>query len=463
MTKTKTKSTSLDMLNGKLLPNILLFSLPLAATGILQLLFNAADMIVVGKFAGNNALAAVGSTASLINLLLGVFMGFSVGANIAVARRVGGGHVDLAQRAVHTSLAISAIMGVVLLIVGLLFSAPLLRMMDTPEDILPLASEYLRIYFLGTPAILIYNFGAAILRAVGDTRRPLLYLIIAGVINVILNLVLVIVFHLGVAGVAIATTASQVVSMVLVIRCLMHDDGPCRFSFSNLCIDWGELSTIVQIGIPAGIQAVVTSLSNVLIQSSVNSFGSVVIAANSAAANINNFTYTSMNAVSQAAISFTSQNFAAGNRKRIGKIFGACMLTVSLIGIPMSVIPYIFGEPLLGIFLDQTDPAYADILHYGMVRMFWISVFYFACGYMDTVCGMVRGLGSSWMPTIVSIIGTCAFRVIWIYTIFRAIHTLDCLYTSYLVSWVLTTLIHMGCYLYLMKHRRFPKMREAVS
>ncbi len=451
------------MLHGKLLPNILLFSLPLAATGVLQILFNAADAIVVGKFAGNNALAAVGSTAALINLLIGAFMGLSVGANITVARRIGGGHETLAQRAVHTSLAISAILGVVLLVIGLVFSEPLLRLMDTPEDILPLAAQYLRIYFLGIPATLIYNFGAAILRAVGDTRRPLFFLIIAGIINVLLNLVLVIAFHMGVAGVAIATAVSQVISMVLVIRCLLRDEGPCRFRFADLCIDWRELSTIVQIGIPAGLQGVIVSFSNVLIQSSVNSFGSAVVAANSAAGNLNNFTYTAMNAVSQAAISFTSQNYAAGNRKRVRQTLGACMLTMSLIGIPMSVLPYIFGEPLLGIYLDRSDPAYADIIRYGMIRMFWISIPYFLCGYMEVLCNTVRGLGSSWTPTIVSIIGLCAFRIAWIYTVFREAHTLECLYASYLISWVLTTLIHGGCYLWVMKHRKFPKMREVES
>lgn len=460
---TKTKTHSIDMLHGPLLPSILRFSLPLAATGMLQLVFNAADTIVVGKFAGNAALAAVGSTSSLINLITGAFMGFSLGTNIAVARRIGGGHEDLAQRTVHTSILLSAILGLILMVVGVSCSGQFLQWMGAPDDILALATQYLRIYFLGIPATMIYNFGAAILRAVGDTKRPLLYLSIAGVINVVLNLILVVCFHMGVAGVAIATSVSQAVAMVLVILCLTRETGPCRFRFRDLCLDWREVSTIIQIGFPAGLQAVVISFSNVLIQSSVNSFGSSVIAANSAAANINNFTYFAFTSVSQAAISFTSQNFAAGNRARVHKIFGTCMLATSLIGIPVSVLPYIFGEPLLDLFLNRSDPAHAEILRCGMIRMFWINIPYFVCGYMEVTCGMVRGLGSSWTPTIVSLLGTCVFRVIWIYTVFRSLHTLDCLYASYIITWIITTTAHALCFFHMMKTRKFPQMRPAVS
>ena len=448
----QSKNGQLDMLNGPLFSKILMFSIPLAATGILQLLFNAADVIVVGKFAGSASLAAVGSTGSLINLLVGAFMGISVGANILIARYLGCKQNESVEKAVHTSYALSALMSVVLMIIGLALSEPLLRAMDTPDDILPLAALYLRIYFLGMPANLIYNFGAAILRAVGDTKRPLWYLVISGMVNVILNLLLVIVFKLDVAGVAIATVISQYISLALVTWHLCRYDGACRLVLKKIRMDWREALNMIQIGLPVGLQSVIFNISNVMIQSAVNSFGSSVIAANSAAANICNFTYTGMNAVSHASITFTSQNLGAGKLSRIKSIYRNSIWTVLLIGIPLSVLPYAFGPQLLSIYISESDPYYQDVIAYGMVRLLWVNVPYFLCGIMEVCCGMVRGLGRTWLPMFVSAVGACLLRIIWIQTIYRAIPTLDCLYISYPVSWIVTTAVHVICY--------FPTLRK---
>lgn len=448
----QSKNGQLDMLNGPLFSKILMFSIPLAATGILQLLFNAADVIVVGKFAGSASLAAVGSTGSLINLLVGAFMGISVGANILIARYLGCKQNESVEKAVHTSYALSALMSVVLMIIGLALSEPLLRAMDTPDDILPLAALYLRIYFLGMPANLIYNFGAAILRAVGDTKRPLWYLVISGMVNVILNLLLVIVFKLDVAGVAIATVISQYISLALVTWHLCRYDGACRLVLKKIRMDWREALNMIQIGLPVGLQSVIFNISNVMIQSAVNSFGSSVIAANSAAANICNFTYTGMNAVSHASITFTSQNLGAGKLSRIKSIYRNSIWTVLLIGIPLSVLPYVFGPQLLSVYISESDPYYQDVIAYGMVRLLWVNVPYFLCGIMEVCCGMVRGLGRTWLPMFVSAVGACLLRVIWIQTIYRAIPTLDCLYISYPVSWIVTTAVHVICY--------FPTLRK---
>lgn len=446
------KNGQMDMLNGPLFKNILVFSIPLAATGILQLLFNAADVIVVGKFAGSASLAAVGSTGSLINLLVGAFMGISVGANILIARYLGCGQHEFVHRAVHTAYALSALLSVVVTALGLWLCVPLLHAMDTPDDIIDLAALYLRIYFLGLPANLMYNFGSAILRAVGDTKRPLVYLVISGTVNVILNLLLVIVFHLDVAGVAIATVISQYISLILVTWHLCRFDGPCKLTLKKIRMHWGEALKMVQIGLPVGLQSVIFSISNVMIQTEINAFGSAIIAANSAAANINNFTYTGMNAVSHASITFTSQNLGAGRLSRVKNIYWCSILTVLLIGVPLSVLPYIFGKPLLSIYINLSDPAYNDIISYGMVRMLWVSVPYFLCGMMEVCCGMVRGLGQTWLPMFVSATGACLVRIIWIHTIFRALHTMDCLYASYPVSWILTIAAHVVCY--------FPTLRR---
>ena len=450
----QTKNGQLDMLHGPLFSKILMFSLPLAATGILQLLFNAADVIVVGKFAGSASLAAVGSTGSLINLLVGAFMGISVGTNILIARYIGCSQDDMVQKAVHTSFALSALLSVIVMAMGLALCEPLLRAMDTPEEIMGLAALYLRIYFLGVPANLIYNFGAAILRAIGDTKRPLWYLVISGTVNVILNLVLVILFKLDTAGVAIATIISQYISLALVTWHLCRIDGPCRLTLRKIRMDWREALKMIQIGLPVGLQSAIFNISNVMIQGAVNSYGSSVIAANSAAANISAFTYTGMNAVSHAAITFTSQNLGAGQLSRARDIYRNSLLTVMLIGVPLSILPYVFGPQLLSVYISRKDPYFDDVIAYGMVRLLWVNVPYFICGVMEVCCGMVRGLGRTWLPMFVSAVGACLLRIVWLNTIYLAIPTLDCLYISYPVSWVITSAVHVLCYFPTLKKLR---------
>lgn len=440
------KTHSIDMLNGPIFPKILLFALPLAATGILQLLFNAADVIVVGKFAGSTSLAAVGATSSLINLLVGLFMGVSIGVNILIARELGCRQYERVQRAVHCAFALGLILGAVVLAVGLSLSAPLLRLMDTPEDVLPLSSVYLRIYFLGVPGMLLYNFGAAVLRAFGDTRRPLVFLALSGVVNVLLNLFFVIVCRLGVAGVAIATVVSQYISLFLVVRCLMRANDCSRLTLRKIRLYRHEAVQMIQIGLPAGLQSVIFNISNVMIQSSINSFGSDVMAANTAAANLEAFIYTATNAVFHASVTFTSQNLGASRLSRIPRILGACLATVLLIGVPMGAALYVFARPLLGLYIAKSDASYAAVMQYGLIRIIYIGALEFLCGLMELGSGMVRGLGRSWLPMFVSAAGACGLRIIWIYTVFRIWHTLPSLYLSYPVSWVITTLTHLLCY-----------------
>jgi len=434
---------SVEMTSGSVFPKIARFSLPLAATGILQLLFNAADIIVVGKFSGSTSLAAVGATSSLINLLIGAFIGISIGANILVARYLGCRQDEHVRRAVHCSVALSAILGIAVFLLGFFLSTPLLRLMQTPDDVLKLSSLYLRIYFIGVPAALMYNFAAAILRAFGDTKRPLLFLVISGSVNVCLNLLLVIVFHLDVAGVAIATVISQYISLVLVLRCLARAEGLCRLHLREVRLYRDEAVRMVQIGLPAGLQSVIFNISNVMIQSSINTFGASAIAGNTAAANLEAFCYTSMDSVFHAAITFTSQNLGAGKYDRIGRIFRACVGMTVVIGAPLCAACVLLGRPLLNIYIARTDPAYDQVLAYGLQRIRWVTSLELVCGLMDVCCGMVRGLGKSWLPMFVTAMGACVLRIVWIYTVFAALGTLPSLYVSYPVSWVITGAAHI--------------------
>ncbi|MBQ7358771.1 MAG: MATE family efflux transporter [Lachnospiraceae bacterium] len=435
------KKYEIDMCNGPLFGKIVLFSLPLMLSGILQLLFNAADMIVVGRWAGSSALAAVGSTGSLVNLIVNVFIGLSVGSNVLVARYYGGGQDKELSDTVHTAIFVSVISGIALIFIGCFVAPKALLLMGTPEDVLPQAVLYIRIYFCGMPAMMLYNFGSSILRAVGDTKRPLYYLSAAGVINVVLNLVFVIVFHLGVAGVALATTISQVVSAVLVVRCLMNSDGPYKLDLRALRISKHKLGMMVRIGLPAGFQGAVFSVSNVLIQSSVNSFGSLAMAGNSAAANLEGFVYTAMNTFHQTAVSFTSQNYGARNYKRIGRILLICCLSVTVVGLVLGSVFYLLSGSLLQLYSD--DPVVID---YGINRLFYICLPYFLCGLMDTLVGVIRGMGYAVMPMIVSLSGACLLRVIWIYTIFQEYRSLKVLYLSYPFTWTVTSLVHLLCF-----------------
>lgn len=445
----KVKSYEIDMCHGPLLGKIMLFSVPLILSGILQLLFNAADVVVVGRFAGSQSLAAVGSTSSLINLLTNVFIGLSVGSNVLIARYYGAGQEKEVSETVHTAVLLSVICGLVLSILGIALAGPLLELMGTPEDVLDKAVIYMRIYFAGMPVMLLYNFGSAILRAIGDTKRPLYYLSVAGVVNVVLNLCFVIMFHMDVAGVALATVLSQCISAACIVWCLMKSTGSYKLYPERLRINRDKLVRIVKIGLPAGMQGAIFSISNVLIQSSVNSFGSIAMAGNTAAANVEGFVYTSMNAMHQTAVSFTSQNLGGRQYGRINKVLAQCLVIVTLIGLVMGNGAVLAGKVILGMY--STD---AEVIRYGMLRLGIIGTTYCLCGIMDTMVGAIRGLGYSVVPMIVSLIGACGLRILWIMTIFKWKHSLFSLYISYPISWGITIVAHVICYILIRKHLR---------
>ena len=449
----KGKSHEMDMCNGPIFSKLVIFAIPVMLSGFLQLLFNAADVIVVGRFAGENALAAVGSTSSLVNLLVNLFMGLSVGTNVLVARFAGAGARDDVKKTVHTAILAAVYSGLILVLIGLFFTKPLLILMGSPQEVLPLSAIYLKIFFAGMPAMMVYNFGSAILRAVGDTRRPMLYLTAAGILNVCLNLFFVIICHLSVVGVALATTLSQVLSASLVIWALMKEEGICHLELKELHIYKEKFLQLVRIGLPAGMQGMIFSISNVLIQSSINSFGAVAMAGNTAAASVEGFVYVSMNSMHQTAISFVSQNYGAQNFKRIRKIVCYCIGMVTVIGLVMGNGAYLISGRLLSFYSNKSE-----VIAYGVVRLLYIATPYFICGIMDTLVGVIRGLGYSLMPTIVSLIGACGFRVLWIYTIFPIHRTLPCLYVSYPISWIMTAMVHMICLFVVSKKRM--KLRE---
>ena len=442
------KNYEMDMCSGAILPKLLRFTMPLMLSSILQLLFNAADIIVVGRFAGDNALAAVGSNTSLINLLVNLFIGLSVGANILAARFYGAGEKEGLRQTVHTAMLLSLISGLFLAIVGAFGAATILTWMQSPEEVRGLAAIYLRIYFLGMPATMLYNFGAALLRATGDTQRPLYYLTFAGVVNVVLNLVFVIVCDMDVAGVATATVISQCISAFLVVRCMMMDPGAIHLDLRQLRIYRMRLKQILQVGLPAGFQGALFSLSNVFIQSSVNSFGEVVVAGNAAAANIETFIYAAMNAFYQATISFVSQNYGAGKYERIRPIMVRALGCVIAVGATLSAFTLAFGHQLLGIYSDSEA-----VIAAGIERITVVCSSYFLCGMMEIMVGVLRGLGYSVMPMIVSLVGACGLRILWIATLFQipSLHTIGTLYWSYPVSWSLTVSAHFICYIWASK------------
>ncbi|MBQ8280744.1 MAG: MATE family efflux transporter [Roseburia sp.] len=439
------KSYTMDLCEGSILKKMLLFALPLITSSILQLFFNAADVIVVGQFAGDNALAAVGSNGSIINLLVNVFMGLSVGANVLVARFFAAKQEQELRKTVHTAITVSVVCGVFLAIVGFCAAKQLLIWMQSPPEVIDLAALYLRIYFLGMPANMAYNFGAAILRGVGDTKRPLYYLTFAGVINVILNLIFVILFHMDVAGVALATVISQCVSAVLVLRCLSKESGAIRLEKQYLGIDKDILLRILQIGLPAGVQGSLFSLSNVVIQSSVNSFGAIVVAGNSAAQNVEGFVYVAMNAFSQAIVAFVSQNLGAGKYERINKVVIVTLLCVLSVGLVLGNGMYFMSEPLLHLYSDSEV-----VIAAGVKRLSIICTTYALCGMMDTMVGALRGLGYSVMPMVVSLLGACVFRMAWIFVFFQMeqFHTIDTVYFAYPISWTLTFSVHVLCFIF---------------
>lgn len=429
------KKYEIDMCSGSVFGKMLLFALPLMCSSILQLLFNAADIVVVGRFAGDNALAAVGSNTALINLLTNLFVGLSVGSNVLTAQYYGAKKDSDLKETVHTSMLLSICSGVLLTVVGLVGARGLLELMQAPPEVLELAALYLRIYFLGMTSMMVYNFGSAILRAVGDTKRPLYYLLAAGIVNVVLNLFFVIACHMGVAGVGAATVISQTISALLVVRCLVREQGGIHLELKELAISKDKLGKIMQIGLPAGFQGTVFSLSNVVIQSAVNSFGNIAVAGNSAAANIEGFVYMAMNAFHQATISFTSQNFGARQYRRIYKILFAGELCVVITGLLLGNLAVFFGNALLGIY----SPS-AEVIAAGMVRMKFICTVYALCGIMDVLVGALRGIGYSIIPMIVSLIGACGLRLLWIATVFQIpeYHSLSTVYISYPITWTIT-------------------------
>ncbi len=441
----KTKKYEIDMCSGSVFRKMLLFAIPLMCSGVLQLLFNAADIIVVGRFAGDNSLAAVGANSSLINLLTNIFIGLSVGTNVLVAQYYGAKKEKDLRITVHTSMLLSVISGLILTVIGIAFAEKILVLMQTPEEIIGLAALYLRVYFIGMTSTMIYNFGSAILRAIGDTKRPLYYLLFSGVINVILNLIFVVFCHMDVAGVALATAISQTISAALVVRCLIREEGAIHLDLKALAIDKDKFLRIVQIGLPAGFQGMVFSLSNVVIQSAVNGFGNIVVAGNSAGLNIEGFVYIAMNAFYQATISFTSQNYGARNMQRIRKIALAGELYVLVTGAVLGNLMVMFGEELLGIYSTS-----AEVIEAGMLRLEIIGVTYALCGMMDVLVGALRGIGKSIMPMIVSLVGACGLRLLWIATVFQIpeYHTTRTIYISYPITWTITFSVHAICLIY---------------
>lgn len=443
---TKTSKYEIDMCNGSILDKLVSFSIPLMLSGILQLLFNAVDIIVVGQFTGNEALAAVGSTTALINVFVNLFIGISLGASVLAARFYAIGQEKEMSETVHTSITLALISGIAMGIIGVIAAKGALELMDTPDNVLNLSTLYMRIYFMGMPFFMLYNYGAAILRAVGDTKRPLLFLIISGATNVLLNLLLVIQFHLGVAGVAIATVISQCISCILVLRCLYLSDGSYQLRFNKLGMKTRYVKQIFQIGIPAGIQSTIINFSNVLLQSSVNSFGSVAMAGYTAANNILGFLYVSVNSITQACMSFTSQNYGVRKFKRMDKVLLECLGLTVMVALVLGGGSYLFGAELMHIYTKSTK-----VIECGIDIMLYTTVTYFLCGIMDLLPGALRGMGHSTVPMILSVIGTVGTRIVWIYVIFPCHRSLDFLFISYPVSWLLTIVMQVICFYFVRK------------
>ena len=450
----KKNKYEIDMCNGTIMDKLISFALPLMVSSILQLLFNAVDIIVVGRFTGSQALAAVGSTTALINMFVNLFIGVSLGANVLSARFYAAGKEREMSETVHTAMTFALISGIVMVFVGLFCARGALELMDTPADVIDQAALYMKIYFCGMPFFMLYNYGAAILRAVGDTKRPLLFLIISGAVNAALNLFLVIVFSMGVAGVAIATVFSQIISCVLVLECLLGTDSCYRLQITKLGIKWEYLVQIFQVGVPAGIQSVVINFSNVLLQSSVNSFGSIAMAGYTAANNIFGFLFVSVNSITQACMSFTSQNYGAGKKKRMDRVLVDCMILSVIVAVTLGGGANLFGSQLLHIYTTE-----ADVIACGTEILLYTTLTYFLCGIMDLIPGALRGMGHSAVPMILSIIGTVGTRIFWIYGVFPMHRSLMVLFLSYPASWTVTILLQAVCLYFVRKkvHSTMPQ------
>ena len=446
------KFDSNSMREGPILKSVIVYTVPIILTGLLQLIFNAADLMVVGWFSGSDSVAAVGATGALTNLIINLFIGLSVGAGVAVAQGMGAGNGNLTSEAVHTAVPVAVISGIFLTVIGVLFSRNFLELMGTPEGkLLSLSSVYMQIYFCGMTFSMLYNFGSAILRAAGDTRSPLIFLTIAGVLNVILNIVFVALFKLDVAGVALATSISQAISAVLVLQALMKRSDACHFEFKKMHIYKSALLRMARIGVPAGLQGSLFSISNVLIQSSVNSFGAAHMSGSAAASSIEGFCYVTMNSFHQTALNFCGQNYGAGDFKRVKRITWVCLMTVAAAGFIVGNISYIFGRELLGIYITDSSEA----INYGMERLKFMLVPYFLCGIMDTTTGAMRGIGSSVIPMVITVVGVCVMRIVWIYTVFAMpqYHTFSGLFISYPISWLLTFAALFISFITVMRHK----------
>ena len=442
----KKNKYEIDMCNGTIMDKLISFSIPLMLSGILQLMFNAVDIVVVGRFSGSQALAAVGSTTALINVFTNLFIGISLGANVLAARYYATGKTKEMSETVHTAIALALVSGVAMAVIGVVFARGALEIMGTPDDVIAKSTLYMQIYFCGMPFFMMYNYGAAILRAVGDTKRPLIFLIVSGVINAVLNLFLVIGFHLDVAGVGIATVISQLVSCILVLRCLHHTESSYQLHLAKLRIRSVYLKQIFEVGVPAGIQSTVINISNAMLQSSVNSFGSIAMAGYTASNNIFGFLYVSVNSFTQACMSFTSQNYGVKKLKRMDRVLIDCMILSVVVTLILGSSVYIFGPELLHIYSNQ-----ADVIKYGMEIFSYTTVTYFLCGLMDLFPGALRGMGYSTVPMILSIIGTVGVRIIWIYGLFPSHRSLTFLFLSYPVSWIATIIMQVICFWFVRK------------
>lgn len=455
------KAQSQRMLQGPLLPSILLYTFPIILTSLLQLLFNAADLVVVGRWCGSVAVAAVGATGAITNLIVNLFIGLSVGSGVTMAHALGGRNADAAHKTVHTTLPLALISGVFLTVIGVGFSETFLRLMGTPEDVLPLSAKYMRIYFCGITFTMVYNFCASILRAAGDTRSPLVFLTLAGVINVVMNIIFVTQLGMDVDGVALATVISQGVAALLVIMAMMRRTDESRLELKKMRIYKPQLLKIIRIGLPAGLQSSMFSISNVIIQSSINSFGSVAMSGNAAAGNIEGFVWAAMNAFHQTAVNFTGQNMGARRYDRIRMILWCCLGSVTVVGLLLGVLGFAFGPQLLSIYITDSQEA----ISYGVMRLMYVCLPYCLCGMMDVSSGALRGLGSSFAPMVISVLGVCGMRIGWIYTIFQIprFHTLQSLYISYPISWAITYAAQLFAFLYLFNRFRKAHAEEEVK
>lgn len=448
-----------DMCKGPMLGNIILYTIPIILSGVLQLLFNAADLVVVGRFCGSVSVAAVGATSSITNLIVCLFMGISVGTGVGVAQAIGARDYEKTSLVVHTAIPTAAVGGAVLTVVGILFSETLLKLMDTPANTLPLATVYMRFYFGGMVFNMIYNFGAAILRAAGDTKRPLLYLTIAGVVNVVLNVVFVTVLNMNVAGVALATAISQAVSAILVLNALMRRHDAIAFAPKLMRFHGPTLKKMLIVGIPSGIQSSLFGISNVLIQASINSFGDVFVAGASAASNIEGFVYIIMNSFYQTSLNFSGQNYGGKKLDRVKRVLLICAVGSAISGIFSGGLSVIFGRQLLSIYITDS----AEAIGYGMMRISIIGSTYFLCGIMESATGAIRGMGSSFTTMIISIIGVCAVRIVWIYTVFAAAPTPQCLFLSYPVTWVITITAELIAFFVIYKRKKREFLTEQTA